>query len=125
MTPQGSESEDQGWDGARDTFSAGSRSLPTPSTVDTFQVSNRICIVIDLRTLHFSASPAALPQAGIIEPTSPTWQLRGPGLSGQGTRLLGLTLLASFFFFLLSFFSYLSCHLDIRLFKLADSVTNP
>lgn len=108
MTPQGSESEDQGWDGARDAFSTGSRSFPAPSTVDTFQVSNRICIVIDLRTLHFSASPAALPQAGIIEPTFPIWQLRGPGFSGQGTRLLGLILLASLFVCLFVFFFFLS-----------------
>lgn len=76
VTPQGSGLGR----GLGDTISAGSRNLPLPSTEDTFQVSDRIWTVIDLRrTLHFSASPAAFPQAGSIEPTSPTWQLESPG----------------------------------------------
>ena len=58
VTPQGSEAEDQGWNGVRGTFSARSRSLPSPSREDTFQVSDRICIVINLtRTLPLSPSP--------------------------------------------------------------------
>lgn len=60
VTPQESDSEDLGWEGARVTISAGSRSLPTPFTVDTFQALDRIWVVMDLgRTVNFSASPTA------------------------------------------------------------------
>lgn len=75
MTPQGSELT---WGEGCPLLESGN--LPTLSTVDMFQISHRICTVMALtRTLHLCQF-CSLSGAESVEPTSPTWQLLGPGL---------------------------------------------